>query len=120
MQYYHYTDEIPTLNELILLKYTENGQKRKLSILNEASHKWKDIVGLICDDRNTMSILEQNFRGNPKDCLRQTLIDNFIDKKPQRYSQDWSGLIELLDDVGLETLAENVKQALSWLYIAVV
>ena len=28
-------------------------------------------------------------------------------------SQDWNGLIELLDDAELETLAENVKHALS-------
>ena len=40
-------------------------------------------------------------------------IENFINKKPQRYSQDWKGLIELLDDVRLETLAKKVKDAVS-------
>ena len=108
-----YTDELPTLKELIILKYTEKGERKKLSILNEAYNGWKDIAGLICDDPNKMSILEQDLRGNPKDCLLLVLIEDFIDKKPQTYSQDWSGLIELLDDVGLKTLAENVKHATS-------
>ena len=33
-------------------------------------------------------------------------------KKPQGYTHDWNGLIELLDNVDLETLAKNVKHAL--------
>jgi hypothetical protein len=57
--------------------------------------------------------LEDKHRGDPNEYLRQTFIDHFIIKKPQGYTQDWNGLIELLDDVGLETLAENVKGALA-------
>ena len=36
----------------------------------------------------------------------------FIENKPEDYSQDWRGLIELLDDVDLKALAEKVKHAL--------
>ena len=87
------------------------GEKKKLRIISEASHKWKNIANLICGDINVTSILEQKHRGDPEECLKQTFIENFISNKPQGYSQDWNGLIELLDDVGLQTLAENVKQA---------
>lgn len=106
------SDELPTLKELTLLKYTEGNKKKKVSIINEASHKWKDIASLICNDSNKMRVLEQQHQGNPNECLRQTLVDDFLNKTPQGYSQDWSGLIELLDDVYLETLSKKVKDAL--------
>ena len=109
----YYADKLPTLNELVILKYYDKGKKKKIRIIDEASHKWKAITCLICDNTNTTTVLEQKYHSDPNECLRQTLIDNFISRKPQRYSQNWSGLVELLDDVGLETLAENVKYALS-------
>jgi hypothetical protein len=74
---------------------------------------WKDIATLICDDGNIIRVLEQKWHGDSKECLKQIFVDNFLNKKPQKYSQDWNGLIELLDDIDLETLAENIKHALS-------
>ena len=74
---------------------------------------WKDIATFICHDRNVIRVLEQKYHGDPKECLIQTFVDNFINKKPKNYSQDWKGLIELLEDVDLETLAQDVKHALS-------
>ena len=105
--------ELPTLKELTLLKYVEGKEKKKVSIINEASHKWKDIASLICNDPNKMRAIEQQYQGNSNECLRQTLLDDFLNKKPQGYSHDWNGLIELIDDVYLETLAQKVKEALS-------
>ena len=93
----------------MILKYTDKGEKKKLRIIEAASHKWKDIASIISEDAHQTS---EKYQGDPKECLRQVLINNFIDKKPQNYSQDWKGLIELLDDVGLETLAKEVEYAL--------
>ena len=98
---------------MLILKYNDKGEKRKLQIVTDASYKWKKITSLICGNINETNILERKFPGDPEECLKQALIDNFISKKPRGYSQDWNGLIELLDDVDLETLAENVKYALS-------
>ena len=107
-----YADELPTLSGLLILKYMDKGEKKKLRIISEASHKWKNIGNLICGDINVTDVLEQKYHGDPEECLKQTFIKNFISKKPQGYTQDWNGLIELLDDVDLETLAENIKHAL--------
>ena len=96
----------------MILKYSDKGEKKKLRIIPEANHKWRSIASLICEDANRTSVLEQRYQSDPEECLRQTFIKNFIDRKPQGYLQDWNGLIELLDDVGLETLAENVRHAL--------
>ena len=101
------------MQELISLKYTSNGEERELRITNEACLKWKYVVDLISDDINRIAMLEEQYQGRPQDCLRQALIDDFINKKPRNYSQDWNGLIELLQDVGLESLAERVKYALT-------
>ena len=97
---------------MLILKYKEKGERKKIRIIREASHKWKTIANLICNDINVIIILEQRYRGDPEECLKQAFIENFFSKKPQRYSQDWNGLIELLDDVSLETLSEDLKQAL--------
>ena len=91
---------------------TEKGEKKKVQIIKEASHKWKDITCFICDIPNQLSKLEEKHRGDHDNCLQQTLIDDFINKKPARYSHNWSGLIELLEDVNLEELARRVKCAL--------
>ena len=106
-------DERPTLDELLILKYTDKGDKKRIRIIREACHMWKDIATFICHDRNIIRVLEQKYHGDPKECLIQTFVDNFISKKPKNYSQDWKGLIELLEDVDLETLAQDVKHALS-------
>ena len=107
-----YIDELPSLDELLIFKYTDEGKRYKLRITYEASHKWKDIANLICGDVNVTIMLEDKCRGDPKECLKRTFIDYFINKKPQGYTRDWNGLIELLDDVNLEILAEKVKHAL--------
>jgi hypothetical protein len=107
-----YTDEPPTLDELLILKYTDKGKKHKIRIISEASHKWTNIANLICGDVNVTNVMREKCQGDPNECLKQVFIDYFLNKKPQGYTQDWNGLIELLDDVELETLAENVKYAL--------
>ena len=109
---YNVIDELPTLDELLILKYTEEGKRHKVRIIKEASHKWKDIANLISGDVNVTNILKEKCGGDPNECLKQTFIDYFINKKPQKYTQNWNGLIELLDDVDLETLAEKIKDAL--------
>jgi hypothetical protein len=96
----------------MILKYTDKGKKHRIRIINEASHKWKDIANLICGDVNVTAKLEDKHRGDTNECLKRTFVDYFINKKPQRYTHDWNGLIELLEDIDLEILAEDVKCAL--------
>ena len=73
---------------------------------------------MICDDANKirLSVLEKQYQNDPNECLRQVLIHHFINKKPQGYSQDWRGLIELLNDVDIESVAKDVEHALHYNY----
>ena len=97
----------------MVLKCISKGEEKRVRIISSASHKWKDIASLICDDANKTSVLEKKYQNEPNECLRQVFIDNFINKKPQDYPQNWNGIIELLNDVELEVLANEVKNALS-------
>ena len=100
--------------DLLKLKYTDSeGTAKSVSIINDACSKWKDIANMICDSPNKVDELSQKNYGNPHDCLRDIFTEGFINNKPKRYSQDWSGLTELLRDVQLETLADTIDQALS-------
>ena len=96
----------------MILKYNDEGAAKKIRIIRTASHKWKGIASLICDETHQTTVLEQKCQNDLEECLRQVLIENFIDQKPKGYSQDWKGLIELLDDVDLETFAKEVEHAL--------
>ena len=107
-----FAGKVPTLNELIILKYKDQGVEKKIRIISTASHKWKVIASLICDEAHQTNVIEQTGQNDPNECLRQVFIYNFIDKKPQNYSQNWSGLIELLDDIGLQAVAKEVEYAL--------
>ena len=96
-----------------MLKYTKDAKKHKLSIIKRASHKWKDIACRLSNDLNRAKAVGQNCQEKPEDCLRQLFVEDFINKKPANdYSQDWNGIIELLDDVDEEALAEEVKECL--------
>ena len=95
------------------MKYKDDEQKdKKVCVISSAQHKWKDITSIISKDANTMSALETKY-SDPNDCCRQVFLDYFINCKPETYSQDWKGVIELLEDVNLKTLAEEVKKAVT-------
>ena len=79
----------------------------KLPIIKHTSFKWKDIAKLIGCPTQRMKALEEQYKYQD-DRLKQALIENFIQSKPKHYSQDWSGLAELLNDVGLTSLAKNI------------
>ena len=97
--------------ELTLLKYTTKEGNKKVRILKDASHKWKTIANLISSDTNKATTLAQQYT-DPQDCLQELLVECFINKKPDKYQHNWNGMIELLSDVELESLAENVSEAL--------
>ena len=106
----YYAGATPTLHELGLLKFTKDGKKEKLGIITKAAAKWRDIAQLLSSDPNYANVLEQQYRA-PEDCLRQLFVDCFINNKPDNYSHDWNGIVELLDDVGLGVLSKQVEEA---------
>ena len=99
------------IGDLQMLKCREkSGSVQRLWIIERASHKWRVIADRLSSDPNKADTLWQQCNNNPSQCLRQLFIDCFINNKPANdYSQDWMGIIELLEDFEEEQLAMEVK-----------
>ena len=102
------------MRQLIVLKYVDKGEEKRIHILDEAVSKWKEIGYLVYpdSDRNKVSTLERQYKEH-NECLQQIFREGFLDNKPENYSQDWNGLIDLLNDVKLTPLAKKVEHALT-------
>ena len=107
------------VRDLVLLKcYDKSGKTMQtLSVVKRACHKWQEIADLLSNDPNTAERLRQKFNSDPYHCLKQLLADYFVNckSKPANsdYTQDWNGIIELLNDVDEETLAAKVRDMLT-------
>ena len=107
------------LSDLQLLKRCNDVGKTiyTVNIIDAASHKWKDIACRLSDNPNKASALSQQFCGNPTECLRQLFLECFINNKPANgYSQDWNGIICLLEYVQLQMLAAKVREMVATEY----
>ena len=87
-------------------------------IINRISHRWREITTLLSNDTNKAENLSLKFNNDPHKCLHQLFLDCFIKNKPanDRYSHDWDGIIELLEDIEEAALAEKVKEMVTNLY----
>ena len=107
---------LPHIISILTYQAGDKGERKKLEIImiSSASHKWKNIASLICGDTMELmiSVLDKIYPGDPEKCLRQIFINHFINGKSLNYSQDWKGLIEILDNVGLKRFAKEVEHAL--------
>lgn len=101
-----------SIGDLQVLKYTDNdGETQRLYIIERAKHKWRVIADKISDDPYKAESVSQRFDNDPLTCLRQLLLDCFIDNLPASgYSQDWIGFVELIKDVGEEDLAKQIEK----------
>ena len=93
------------------LDFVSNGQTVSIDIISKASHKWTKIADFITTEHNVVDNLRDEFRGKNEEAFRKLMVEHFIEKKPHRYSQDWKGLIDLLDDAGLGSLASDIDKA---------
>lgn len=81
-------------------------------IIGQVCHKWKTIASLLSKKGNTIDVLSQRHNNDPPQCAQQVFQDCFISNKPAhgRYSQDWNGIIELLNGIEEEALSEEVSE----------
>ena len=102
------------IGDLHVLKRCDKSGKtmQTVNIINSVSHRWRQLASLLSDDINKAENLSQKFNNDPHMCLEQLFKDCFIKNKPavDRYSQDWDGLIELLEDIDEAAIAEEVRE----------
>ena len=87
-------------------------RNKEIKIIDRVCHKWKTIATLLSNKVNTVAVLSQRHQNNPSLCVQQVFEDYFISNKPPfgRYSPDWNGIIELLEDIEEEALSEEVRE----------
>ena len=100
-----------TIGDLQVLKQCDKSEMaQRLRIIERTSHKWRMIADRLSDEPNKADTLWENCNNNSSQCLRQLFLDCFLNNKPaNNYSQDWSGIVELLEDIGEEQLASEVR-----------
>ena len=104
------SDAQPSLAQLQLLK-TADG--KKIRIISRLAPHWNDLGDLMNFDQTGSEIetIEQKYRGDPKDCCR-AIFKHWLDGNGV-IPCSWHGLIELLDDLDQEVLAQEIQSALS-------
>ena len=102
------------MRQLTMLEYTKNGEKKTINIISRAAHAWTKVADLITDDLHVVDNLREEYRGKNEEAFKQLLKDYFIGEKPAfgGYTQDWNGLVKLLNDVRQGTLASDVEEAI--------
>ena len=102
------------MRQLTMIKYTKNGEEKTINVISRAAHSWTKIADLITDDLHVVDNLRDEYRGKNEEAFKQLLKDHFIGANPifGGYTQDWKGLVKLLNDVRLGSLASEVEEAI--------
>ena len=102
------------MRQLTMIQYTKNGEEKTINVIRGAAHRWKNIADLITEDLHVVDNLQEEHRGKNEEAFKQLLKDHFISANPVfgGYTKDWKGLVRLLNDVRLGSLASDVEEAI--------
>ncbi len=98
------------MSNLVVLKWTDsNNKKQRIQIISELSPKWIDISDLLGFCPALTQQIELNYsrvQNHSKEVIRLWLSS---EEGAYRYSTTWEGLIELLEDIELPSLASEIQ-----------
>ncbi len=111
-----YSDCFPdrdfTLKALTLLEWTDkDGQNRTLRIRDELSPHWHDMGLLLGISMSRLDGILAHRLGDVRQCFRDVLYDWIQNGSPD-YPATWEGLLNLLRDMKLSSLASSLELAL--------
>ena len=91
----------------------ESGAKQELRIIEETSSKWQALAILVGLSKSQMDGIKKESLGETEQCSL-CVFDRWIISNGEftDYPITWSGLHELLEDIGLRALAKLLKTAL--------
>ena len=104
-----YKHKTPRIQELLLMKHSGG---KELRIIQEAQGEWYDIgieLGLSPPELNTMQSM---CLINKKERCRK-VFTSWLRNGSEKYDTTWYGLVKVLQDVQLKTLAGSVVYALN-------
>ena len=112
----NYSDCFPgpnfTLKVFILLKWTDqDGQIHSLRLRNVLMPYWCDMGLLLGISMSKLDELLVNRSGDVRQCCRDVLHD-WIQNGSSDYPATWGGLINLLHDIEISSVARSLELAL--------
>ncbi len=95
-----------------MLEWTDkDGQPRTLRVKDEMSVKWEEVGDLLELTPARLQGIDGQRRGEVRRCCRDVLMD-WIRNGSLRYPPTWDGLIKLLINLELSSIADTLKLAL--------
>ncbi len=99
------------MSNLVLLKWTDsNNKKQRIQIVSELSPKWSDISDVLGFSSALTQQIELNYHRVQDRCKEVMRLWLSSEEGSYRYSTTWEGLIELLEDIELSSLASDIRQ----------
>ncbi len=95
-----------------MLEWTDkDGQPQTLRVKDEMSVKWEEVRDLLELTPARLQSIDSQRRGEVRRCCRDVLMD-WIKNGSPRYPPTWDGLIKLLINLELSSIADTLKLAL--------
>ena len=99
-------------SDLTLMRWkTEGGHTEKLYLMKRISFKWRDIGDLLGMPSSEMAKLSLKHHEDPVLCC-QEVLDKWLHNPPCEYPATWEGLMELLEDSNLSSVASELRNVL--------
>ncbi len=99
------------MRNLVLLKWTDSDHKKhRIQIISQLSPKWSDVSDLLGFSTARIQQIRQDNSG-VQDCCKE-VMRLWLDSEDRacHYPTTWEGLIELLKDIELSSLASDIRE----------
>ena len=95
------------MQHVTLIRYQVQNEKREFRLLQKIQCKWYNIGLLLNVPVDTI-----DSRKTSEEKCRE-VVGMWLDNGSPQYPVEWASLIRVLEDVEMETVAEDLKEALS-------
>ena len=89
----------------------QNGEAHVIKIRDNISPKWIEVGDLLGLSSERLKGIDLQRRGDVSMCIRDVLVD-WLHGNQGSYPTTWEGVVHLLEDMELSTLAQQLKIAL--------
>lgn len=105
------------MGTLILIKWRDSdGRQRKFHLVKKVSHKWRMFGFRFQRGNNEMDALEEECSRKSEQCWIKVMSEWLDEEGTEEYPATWEGILLVLEDVELSTIAKQLRKVLSNVY----
>ena len=103
------------LHHLTVLKWADSDDQRHiLRLRNEMTSKWRDVGDLLEVESSRQEEIDIRHRGDMRMCCRDVFVE-WLQMETPCYPTSWEGVLDLLEDLELNKVANKLKEALEFI-----